>query len=159
MDVECNWHCGLGLTDAMDPEIAALVSSGTHRVTRAQIRGLAAALSISDRKCFDVRAARAAGLPDLLAPPGFIAVYAAPVFRALLHDLRLGVDRARTVHGEQEFSFGADVLAGDLISTDARLLSHDAGGRHRVLVFGTTSINQRGEMVARGEWTVFVRGH
>lgn len=129
-----------------------------HAVGREKIREFARATGETEPLYLDVEAARAAGFADVVAPPMFVAVYAGPPFRQALWSPALEVDRTLTVHGGQEFEWGPPVVAGDELTTEARLTDDDRSGRHRRLVFTTATVNQRGETVAVGTWTVFERG-
>ena len=142
---------------ARDVDRAELERLFRYRAEREKIREFAAAVGETNPLHFDLDAARAAGHRDLVAPPMFAVVFAGPVFRELLWEPCLRVDRAMTVHGGQEFRWGAAVIAGDELTTLARLRSDGRAGRHRVLVFQTTSENERGAMVVEGIWTVLVR--
>jgi acyl dehydratase len=105
----------------------------------------------------DLSAARAAGFRDLVAPPMFVAVYAAAAFRTTLWADSLGVDRTRTVHGEQRFEWFRPVVAGDSIETTARVSSDSRRGRNRLIVIETLSVAAAGLPVSSGFWTVLVR--
>jgi acyl dehydratase len=105
----------------------------------------------------DLGAARAAGYRDLVAPPMFVSVYAAPAFRTALRSDHLGVDRTRTVHGKQQFRWFAPVVAGDSLITTARVDSDSGRGRHRVIVIETVSVAATSLKVSSGVWTVAVR--
>jgi len=99
----------------------------------------------TDPRHLDPEAARAAGYADVVAPPMFAVVYAAPAVGPALFDPEVGIDFARMVHGEQEFVWGAPVVAGDEVTTHARV----------------TDIAERGGMgedVCTGTWTNIVRG-
>jgi acyl dehydratase len=65
---------------------------------------------------------------------------------------------ALMVHGGQAFRWGPLVVAGDEITTTARVKDiSDRRGMH-FYVFETESRNQRGETVCTGIWTNIVRG-
>jgi acyl dehydratase len=125
---------------------------------REKIREFAHAIGETDPLCLDVDAARGAGYADVVAPPMFVSVYAGPAFRTALWSPELGVQRSMTVHGGQEFTWQVPVVAGDELTTKAEVIDEDATGRHRLLVFRTTTLNQRGETVVLGTWTVYERG-
>ena len=129
-----------------------------YAVGREKIREYAAAVGEADPVHFDLEAARAAGYPDLVAPPMFAAVYSAPALGPALLDPELGIDFTMMVHGGQEFVWGAPVVAGDEITTVATVKEIYARGAMGFYVFASESENQRGERVCAGAWTNIVRG-
>jgi acyl dehydratase len=68
------------------------------------------------------------------------------------------MDFARMVHGGQEFHWGPLVVAGDEITTTARVKDISERGGMGFYVFETESVNDRGETVCTGIWTNIVRG-
>ena len=67
--------------------------------------------------CTDLDAARAAGHPDLVAPPTFAATFTLPFMEAFLRDPAVGWDYAHMVHGEQAFTVHRTLHAGDEVVT------------------------------------------
>ena len=67
--------------------------------------------------CTDLDAARAAGHPDLVAPPTFAATFTLPAMEAFLRDPAVGWDYGRMVHGEQSFTVHRPLYAGDEVVT------------------------------------------
>ena len=130
----------------------------TYAVGREKIREYARAVGETDPLCLDLDAARRAGHADLLAPPMFAVVYSAPAVGPPIFDPEIELNFAMMVHGGQEFVWGVPVLAGDEISTTARVLDISERDGRGYYVFETVSTNQRGEQVCRGVWTSIVRG-
>lgn len=128
-----------------------------YAVGREKIREYASAIGETNPLYFDPEAARLAGFADLVAPPMFAAVYAGPPFRQLLWSPELAVDRRMTVHGGQAFTWHALAVAGDVLTTEARLLEDGARGRNRVIEIRTETRNQDAVEVVTGSWTVFIR--
>lgn len=128
-----------------------------YAVGREKIREFAHAVGEANPVHHDLAAARAAGLPDLLAPPMFAVVYAAPALSAALFDPELGLDYARMVHGAQVFEWSESVVAGDEITTVAEVAEVSERGGMGLFVFTTSSVNQRDEPVCTGTWTNVVR--
>jgi acyl dehydratase len=62
------------------------------------------------------------------------------------------------VHGAQAFVWSEPVVAGDEITTGARLAGAEDKGGLGFYVFESTSTNQRGDVVVTGTWTNIVRG-
>lgn len=61
----------------------------------------------------DADAARAAGYPDVIAPPTFLTIVNLDSINAIITDPELGLDYSRMVHGDQAFSHVRPVHAGD----------------------------------------------
>jgi len=130
----------------------------TYAVGRDKIREYAYATGESNPLHLDVDAARAAGYRDLVAPPMFAVVYAAPAVAPGLFDPEVGIDFARMVHGGQEFKWGPLVIAGDEITTTVTLKDVTARESMSFFVFESVSENQDGDTVCVGTWTNIVRG-
>ncbi len=131
--------------------------SDTYLVGREKVREYASAVGETAAICHDVEAARAAGFADVVAPPMFAAVYSWRAMGPAVLDPELGIDFARLVHGGQEFTWHAPVVAGDEIVTEAQFAEHAKRGDINVYTFTSRSVNQRGELVCEGIWTNFVR--
>ncbi len=52
-----------------------------------------------------------------LAPPTFLAVLAAEAWQAMFDDPELGLALRRIVHGDQKFTFGRPLCAGDRVTS------------------------------------------
>jgi acyl dehydratase len=85
-------------------------------------------------------------------------VYSSRSLVPALFDPEVGMDFARMVHGGQEFQWGPLVVAGDEITTTARVKDISERGGMGFYVFETESLNDRGETVCTGIWTNIVRG-
>lgn len=129
-----------------------------YAVGREKIREYARAVGETNPLHLDLDAARAAGHADLVAPPMFAVVYAAPAVGPLIFDPEVELNFAMMVHGGQEFEWGPLVIAGDEVSTVARVKDISERDGRGYYVFESVSTNQRGEEVCRGIWTNIVRG-
>jgi acyl dehydratase len=129
-----------------------------YAVGREKIREYARAVGETEPLYLDLDAARQAGHADLVAPPMFAVVYAAPAMLPALFDPQVGMNFARMVHGGQEFAWGELVVAGDEITTTAQVKDITDRGEMVFYVFETVSVNQRGAEVCTGTWTNIVRG-
>jgi acyl dehydratase len=129
-----------------------------YAVGREKVREYARATGETNPLHLDVEAARAAGHPDVVAPPMFAVVYCAPALGPAILDPEVGMDFARMVHGGQEFSWGPLVVAGDEITTTATVEDISARAGLGFYVFRSVSANARGETVCTGRWTNIVRG-
>jgi acyl dehydratase len=76
---------------------------------------------------------------------------------AAVLDPSVGIDFTRLVHGAQDFTWHAPVVAGDEITTEAAFGDVAKRGEIMVYTFTSRSVNHRGELVCEGTWTNFVR--
>jgi acyl dehydratase len=95
----------------------ALPPSASYRVSREKVREFALAIGEGASVCRDVEAARAAGHPDVVAPPTFAVTFTMPLIEAFLRDPAFGWDYARMVHGDQSITLHRPVYAGDELVT------------------------------------------
>ena len=130
----------------------------TYAVGREKIREYAAAVGETNPLHLELEAARAAGYPDLVAPPMFAVVYCSRAIALAMFDPELEINFAMMLHGEQEFSWGTVVVAGDEISTTATIKEVAERGGLGFYAFESVSANQREETVCTGTWTNIVRG-
>lgn len=135
----------------IDPGAIGLQSKDRYvDVERGQLRLFAKAVRESDPIYSDVEAARAAGYPDIPAPPTFafsLSNLAPPKIGApddLIPDLR------KTLHGEQSFEYRKMIFAGDriLIKTRVSDVYEKSGGALQFLVQESEYYNQHGELCA-----------
>jgi acyl dehydratase len=129
----------------------------TYAVGREKIREYALAVGESNPLYLDAAAARGAGYADVVAPPMFCVVYAAPAMGPAIFDPEVGINFALMVHGGQEFRWGQLVVAGDEITTTASVKSIEERVGNGFFVFESVSTNQDGAEVCVGTWTNIVR--
>ena len=72
-----------------------------YRVSAEKIAEFARAVGEDAAVCLDPAAARAAGHPDVVAPPTFTVTFTMPLIEAFLRDPAFGWDYARMVHADQ----------------------------------------------------------
>ena len=130
----------------------------SYAVGREKIREYANAVGETNPLHLDLDAAQKAGYADLVAPPMFVAVYGARAVGPAILDPEIGINLIMMVHGSQEFAWGEPVVAGDEITTVARIGNISERDGKAFYAIETTSTNQRGEEVCRGTWTEIVRG-
>ena len=129
-----------------------------YLVSREKIREFADAIGAPEAAFRDVDAARAAGHPDLLAPPTFPIVVTAGANQALRDDPALGLDFSRVVHGDQRFAYTRPVRAGDRLSSAVTIEEITARGGHEFLLTRTDVTDESGAPVV-SVWTrLVVRG-
>jgi acyl dehydratase len=124
--------------------------SSTMTLERGRLRFFAKAVGETDPVYTDLEAARAAGYPDLPAPPTFLfgAELDSGESFALL-DL-LGIPLAKVLHGEQGFTYHRPACAGDTITVRPRIadIYDKKGGALEFVVKTAEARNQRDELVA-----------
>src|SRR5829696_2077285 len=92
--------------------------SAVYEVGRAKIAEFAAALGSTDPVHTDPEAARAAGHPDVVAPPTFAIALTLSAAGVVVEDPDVDLDYSRVVHGEQRFVHHRPIRAGDrLVAT------------------------------------------
>lgn len=124
----------------------------TYAIGREKIREWALAVGELSALHHDPEAARAAGFPDVVAPPMFAAVYQRPAIVPFIAQADLGRD-GQLIHGAQEFAWGRLVCAGEAIRTTARL-AEQATTPVVSFVIVTRSHAEDGSMVCAGRWTL-----
>ena len=123
-------------------------ATAPYLVGREKIREFAAAIGATDAEYHDPEAARAAGYPDVVAPPTFPVVVTMAASRQIVADPALGLDYSRVVHGDQKFAYTRPVRAGDRLTVTSTIESikslagndildvrgevHDEAGEHVV---------------------------
>jgi acyl dehydratase len=130
----------------------------TYQVGREKIKEYASALGIDNPVHFDVGDAHRAGFRDVVAPPMFAVVYSSAAMAPAILDPEVELNFAAMVHGGQEFEWDEPACSGDEITTTAKCLSIEERDGKGFYVFETNSVNQDGAQVARGTWTLIVRG-
>ncbi|SDD45967.1 MaoC family dehydratase N-terminal domain-containing protein [Actinokineospora iranica] len=87
--------------------------SPVYEVSRAKILEFAEAIGDPNPVYRDPEAARAAGYPDVVAPPTFTTIVNLAAINTIVSDPELGLDYSRMVHGDQSFTYHQPVVAGD----------------------------------------------
>jgi acyl dehydratase len=105
---------------ALDRELVgrSYPPSAVYEVGRAKIAEFAAAIGDDDPVYRDPEAAKAAGHPDVIAPPTFAIVLTLEAANVVLGDPDVDFDYSRVVHCEQKFAHARPIRAGDrLVAT------------------------------------------
>jgi acyl dehydratase len=105
---------------ALDRELVgrSYPPSAVYEVGRVKIAEFATAIGADDPVHRDPDAARAAGYPDVIAPPTFAIVLTLEAANVVLTDPQVSLDYSRVVHGEQKFAHHRPIRAGDrLVAT------------------------------------------
>lgn len=84
-----------------------------YEVGREKIREFAEAIKDDSPVYRDPDAAKAAGYPDVIAPPTFAVLVSMRAHDVIVDDPELGLDYERLVHGSQEFTHYRPIRVGD----------------------------------------------
>jgi acyl dehydratase len=128
-------------------------------VEAGQLRFFAKATGETNPVYYDADAARAAGHPDLPAPPTFLFSLDLQSNANASTLTLLDVDIGTILHGEQHFEHRALIHAGDRIKLTTRLvdLYDKKGGALEFIVQETVGENQRGDPVGLHRSVTVVR--
>jgi acyl dehydratase len=128
-------------------------------VDRTRLQFFAKAIGEKDPVYLDPAAARAAGYPDLPAPPTFLfaAELDSGANNQLLADLDIPL--AKLLHGEQSFRYHKPVCAGDTVTVQSTVtdIYDKKGGKLEFAVKDSSVTNQRNELVADLRTVLVVR--
>jgi acyl dehydratase len=134
----------------------AFASPEPYEITRVKIKEFADAIGDLNPIYRDQDAAKAAGHPDVLAPPTF------PIVLALggdsLDDPELGLNWAMVVHGEQRFEYRRPLRAGDVVITESTIAGMRSIGRNERLEIQTVITTVEGEHVCTAHNVLIERG-
>ncbi|HEY7488022.1 MAG TPA: MaoC family dehydratase N-terminal domain-containing protein [Streptosporangiaceae bacterium] len=127
-----------------------------YEVSRVKIREFADAIGDANPVYRDREAAKAAGHPDVVAPPTFPIVFT--MGGAALAGADLGVNYAMVVHGEQRFEYTRPVRAGDTVVCQSTINDIRAAGRNELMTIQTEVKTVEGEHVCTAYNTLVERG-
>ena len=132
---------------AVNPDYAGRTypACDPYEVSRVKIAEFAAAIGDPNPIYTDPAAARAAGHPDIIAPPTFPIVIAMASSGEVMADPGLGLNYAMVVHGDQQFSFARPIAAGDVIIAQTTISSIRAAGSLTMLTTETELRTADGE--------------
>ena len=137
-------------------------TSGASAITveRLHLKMFARAIGETRPIYFDADAARAAGYPDIVAPPTFLMAleaFAPPL--GGLNDVPLPPEIL--LHGEQAFAYERLIFAGDVIELKTRIVDiyEKKGGALEFIESETTGIKQDDGAVAVRMTTILVLRH
>ncbi|MDQ3618680.1 MAG: MaoC family dehydratase N-terminal domain-containing protein [Actinomycetota bacterium] len=129
-------------------------------VERGKVREFALSVGEDNPVFFDVDAARAQGLPDIVAPPTFTVTQIWQISREQ-REAQLGanLDYERVLHGEQEFVYERLPFAGEILRGTMRI-SKDftkqgkRGGEMRFVTYESRFVDVQGEDVLTAYYTL-----
>jgi acyl dehydratase len=129
-----------------------------YEVSRVKIAEFADAIGDPNPLYTDREAARAAGYPDVIAPPTFPIVITMAASRRAVSDPGLGLNYAMVVHGEQRFRYSRPLHAGDVVTAQATITSIRQAGTHTLIITETEVRSVTGEHICTGTGTLVERG-
>lgn len=132
--------------------------SGVYEVSRGKIAEFADAIGDTSPLSHDVEAARAAGYPDVIAPPTFLTIINLAAIDVIISDPELGLDYSRMVHGDQSFAFERAVHAGDRLAVTTHVEEILARAGNDFLTIRAEIHDDSGELVCVGHAQLVVRG-
>jgi acyl dehydratase len=123
-----------------------------------KVREFAAAIGETSPLCHDRAAARAAGYPDLVAPPTFAMAVVARAQDSVLFDPELGLDFSRVVHGDQAFTHHRAICAGDELSATVHIDAIRQMAGNDIITLRTELADVSGAQVSTATSTLVSRG-
>ncbi|MFC6079754.1 MaoC family dehydratase N-terminal domain-containing protein [Sphaerisporangium aureirubrum] len=133
-------------------------SPASYEVSRVKIREFAGAIGDRNPIYRDPEAARAAGHPDVVAPPTFPIVFSLTGAGDILADPELGLDFSMVVHGEQRFEYTRPIHAGDELMCSSTITEIRSVGRNEFLTLRSDVTTVGGEAVCTTYNTLVERG-
>jgi acyl dehydratase len=130
--------------------------SEPYEVSRVKIKEFADAIGDPNPLYRDQEAAKAAGYPDVIAPPTFPIVIS--LTGGALNEPELGLDFTMVVHGEQRFEYTRPVRAGDVLVTESSVSNIRSIGRNERLDIQTVIKTVEGEHVCTSHNVLIERG-
>jgi acyl dehydratase len=130
-----------------------------YDVSRETIRRFAVAIGDSNPLYHDPEVARAAGHPDVVAPPTFLTVLTHRFHNdGPVEDPELGLDYSVVVHGEQRYTHHRPIVAGDVLSAVQVIDEIRVAGRNELMGFTTHVTDADGKPVAEMYVSMISRG-
>ncbi|AXX33958.1 MaoC family dehydratase N-terminal domain-containing protein [Actinosynnema pretiosum subsp. pretiosum] len=129
-----------------------------YEVGREKIREFADAVGATSVVHRDADAARAAGHPDVIAPPTFAILVSMSANSQLVEDPELGLDYSRVVHGDQTFGHHRPIAAGDVLSVALTVDNITSRMGNDMLSLRAEITDQHGAAVTTAKSTLVVRG-
>ena len=132
--------------------------SAVYEVGREKIAEFARALDDPDPVYRDPAAARAAGHPDVIAPPTFAIVLSLGAGHVVVEDPDVDIDYGRVVHGEQRFTHHRPIRAGDRLVATATVDAVRTVAGNDMLTTRVDLVTEDGEPVCTTHSLLVARG-
>jgi acyl dehydratase len=135
----------------------AFAASEPYEVSRIKIAEFAAAIGDPNPVYRERAAARAAGYPDVIAPPTFAIVVSMAAAGTAMAVPGLGLNYAMVVHGGQQFHYTRPLTAGDVVTAQPTITDIRDAGRNVMLTTSTAIRTTAGELVCTAVSTLVER--
>jgi acyl dehydratase len=132
--------------------------SAVYEVGRGKIAEFATAIGSDDPVHLDPDAARAAGYPDVIAPPTFAIALTLEAANVVLGDPDVSLDYSRVVHGEQRFTHHRPMFAGDRLVATTTIEAVRSIGGNDLLTTRVDVATEDGEPVCSATSMLVARG-
>ncbi len=132
--------------------------SAVYEVGRAKIAEFAAAIGDDDPAGRDAEAAKAAGHPDVIAPPTFAIVVSLEAAMSVLQDPDVALDYSRVVHGEQRFVHERPIVAGDVLQVVLTVEDIRVAAGNDIVTNRVEVVTVEGEKVCTAYSVIVARG-
>jgi acyl dehydratase len=129
-----------------------------YEVSRVKIAEFADAIGDPNPVYRDSAVARAAGHPDVIAPPTFAIVISMQGTGAVIDDPALGLNYAMVVHGEQRFEYARPIRAGDVVTAQVTITDMKALRGLSMLTTATDIRTVEGEHLCTATSVLVERG-
>jgi acyl dehydratase len=129
-----------------------------YEVSRVKIAEFADAIGDPSPVYRDPAAARAAGYPDVIAPPTFPVVISMAASGSAVRDPAFGLNYAMVVHGEQRFDYSRPISAGDVLTAAATIADIKAAGSNVLVTTRAEILTVAGEHVCTATSILVERG-
>lgn len=118
-----------------------------YLVGREKVREFATAIGDQNPLFHNLEAARAAGHPDLIAPPTFPFVITYRAMIGAIGDPELNLNYAMVVHGTQQFKYSRPLYAGDEVVVESTVANIASAGRNELLTMSQQVKTVDGELI------------
>lgn len=128
-----------------------------YEVSREAIRTFADATGNDSPLHRDPVAARAAGHPDVIAPPTFPVVVTRAANRRAASDAALRLDYDRVVHGSQSFTITRCARPGDRLTVTVHIDDIRDAGAHELIALRDEVRTATGEHICTARSSLIIR--
>jgi acyl dehydratase len=133
-------------------------AAAPYEVSRVKIAEFADAIGDPNPLYRDRATAQAAGYADVIAPPTLAIVISMAGSAQAVADPGLGLNYAMVVHGEQRFEYSRQLMAGDVVTAQAKISDIKEAGRNVLMTTETELRTVDGEHVCTAYSTLVERG-
>lgn len=135
--------------------VGASLPPFTFAVERGKIREFAQAIGDLKDIYLDPLRAREEGYADVVAPPTFgmaVELWGGPGFAKLCEIIK--ADPVKVLHGEQEYHYQGDIVAGDEITVNTTIAEFIEKKSMYLITMASSYVNQKGEEVLKSRMVI-----